>query len=139
MAGSDPKIAAPLSEANVTTNVGTDVIFENEVVRVWRMKLAPGESSDVHVHRFDHAFVYANRSLMEVTFADGSTLRQPSDEGLVYYREVGDEGLPKHQLTNVGYTDSIHYIFEFLGKSRSRDAQDGQNNGRFIEGFESDL
>ncbi len=34
-----------MSDEQPTTNVGTDILFENDVVRLWRMRLAPGESS----------------------------------------------------------------------------------------------
>lgn len=73
--------------------VGTELLFENGVVRVWRMFLRPGESCAPHMHANDHVLVYANPSLMEAREAgrDG-VIRQPSDEGFVLYREVGAEG-----------------------------------------------
>lgn len=125
----------------VTTNVGTEVLFENDRVRVWRMRLAPGASSDLHVHLHDHVFVYANPSVMEAEIpnADPAHVRQPSDEGFVYYREVGAEGLPPHRLTNAGDTVSVHYIVEMLGESRSATAQPAEHNGRLITGQPSDV
>jgi hypothetical protein len=124
-----------VSDSEPTTDVGTEILFENEVVRVWRMFLAPGASSDVHVHRHDHVFVYANPSHMRAdVVGEEDPIRQPADEGFVYYREVGAAGLPPHQLTNVGSTDSTHYIVELLGESRSRTPQPPEHNGRAIEG-----
>jgi hypothetical protein len=124
----------------VTTNVGTDVLFENDRLRVWRMALSPGESSDLHVHLHDHVFVYANPSLMQAAVpSDGTTVRQPSDEGFVYYREVGDEGLPPHQLTNIGDTVSVHYIVELLGPSASTAPQPAEHNGRLVDGEPADV
>jgi hypothetical protein len=104
------------------------------------MRLAPGESSKVHTHQNDHVFVYANPSAIEATILDGSEpLRQPSDEGFVYYREVGQEGLPPHFIRNVGDTVSVHYLVELLGPSLSQETADGDHNGRFVEGKDSDL
>ncbi len=124
-----------MSDAAPSTNVGTEVLFENEVVRVWRMFLPPGASSEVHVHLHDHVFVYANPSRMQARVVGEPTpIAQASDEGFVYYREVGDTGLEPHQLTNVGDTDSTHYIVELLGPSRSATAQPPVHNGRAIEG-----
>ena len=37
--------------------VGTKVLFENDRVRVWELRLEPGEESDVHRHDFDHLLV----------------------------------------------------------------------------------
>jgi hypothetical protein len=38
-------------------DVGSRVVFENERVRIWRLKLAPGERSAVHRHDLDHVLV----------------------------------------------------------------------------------
>jgi hypothetical protein len=37
--------------------VGSKVVFEDERVRVWVLKLAPGERSDVHRHDLDHLLI----------------------------------------------------------------------------------
>ena len=36
-------------------NVAQDVLYEDDDVRVWEMKLEPGEASDLHTH--DHEYV----------------------------------------------------------------------------------
>ena len=120
-------------------NVGTEVLFENDVVRVWRMRLAPGETCKPHVHLNDHLLVYANPSDM-IAQVEGSdaAIRAPADEGWVFYREVGRRGLEPHWLTNQGETVSIHYIVELLGPSRSEETQPAVHNGRVIPGRETD-
>jgi len=37
--------------------VGTKVVFEDDRVRVWVLKLAPGERSAVHRHEVDHLLI----------------------------------------------------------------------------------
>jgi hypothetical protein len=37
--------------------VGSKVIFENDRVRIWQLRLAPGEESAVHEHTLDHILV----------------------------------------------------------------------------------
>jgi hypothetical protein len=37
--------------------VGTKVVFENDRVRVWTLRLAPGERSAVHRHELDHLLI----------------------------------------------------------------------------------
>jgi hypothetical protein len=37
--------------------IGTRVVFENDKVRIWQLKLAPGERSAVHHHDVDHILV----------------------------------------------------------------------------------
>ena len=34
--------------------VGTQVLFEDDNVRIWEMKLEPGEASDLHHHEHDY-------------------------------------------------------------------------------------
>jgi beta-alanine degradation protein BauB len=41
----------------VLGNIGTNVIYEDDAVRVWRLKLAPGEESAVHRHDLDHLLI----------------------------------------------------------------------------------
>ncbi|MCQ8835190.1 hypothetical protein [Streptomyces malaysiensis] len=121
-------------------SVGTELLFENDVVRVWRMYLHPGEACRPHMHAHDHVLVYANPSLMEAREQGGTgVIRQPSDEGFVLYREVGTAGLPAdHWITNVGDEDSTHYIVELLGPSRSATSQPPVHNGRVISGHAID-
>ncbi len=37
--------------------VGTRLVFEDDRVRVWQVRLAPGETGDVHRHELDHLLV----------------------------------------------------------------------------------
>jgi hypothetical protein len=37
--------------------VATEVVFENDRVRIWEMRLAPGERSAVHRHDLDYMLV----------------------------------------------------------------------------------
>ena len=34
-------------------DVGTTKLFENDDIRVWELRLEPGERSDLHQHRHD--------------------------------------------------------------------------------------
>ncbi len=37
--------------------VGTEFMFENDLIRVWNLELSPGESSDWHRHNTNYCFV----------------------------------------------------------------------------------
>lgn len=41
----------------VTGGVGTRLLFENDRVRIWEVRLAPGERGELHRHEFDHVLV----------------------------------------------------------------------------------
>jgi predicted metal-dependent enzyme (double-stranded beta helix superfamily) len=45
------------SDSRVLGDIGTNVIFEDDKVRVWRLKLAPGEESPIHRHELDHLLI----------------------------------------------------------------------------------
>jgi quercetin dioxygenase-like cupin family protein len=44
----------------VLGDIGTEVIFENDRVRIWRLHLEPGQRSDVHRHDLDYILVLLN-------------------------------------------------------------------------------
>jgi hypothetical protein len=44
-------------DGRVLGDIGTNVVYEDDVVRVWRLKLAPGEESPVHRHKLDHLLI----------------------------------------------------------------------------------
>jgi hypothetical protein len=48
---------ARVPEDRVLGPIGTEVVFENDRVRVWEMRLAPGEASAVHRHDLDYLLV----------------------------------------------------------------------------------
>ncbi len=45
-------------------NVGNTVLFEDDDVRIWEMKLAPGEHSDLHHHEHDYYLVIDSGDLV---------------------------------------------------------------------------
>ncbi len=44
--------------------VGTTVLFEDDNVRIWEMKLEPGEHSDLHHHEHDYILVVDSGDLV---------------------------------------------------------------------------
>ena len=45
-------------------NVGNHVLFEDDAVRIWEMKLEPGESSDLHHHDHNYYLVIFSGDLV---------------------------------------------------------------------------
>jgi predicted metal-dependent enzyme (double-stranded beta helix superfamily) len=46
-----------MANERVLGDVGSRVLFDNERVRVWHLRLAPGEDSPTHEHRLDHILI----------------------------------------------------------------------------------
>ncbi len=85
----------------ISPNVGTRLLFENDRVRVWDLQLAPGESTGLHRHTHDFLYVVIGDGALQTAFADGrrDAPRQMRD-GEVRYREVNGETV--HEAINVG-------------------------------------
>jgi quercetin dioxygenase-like cupin family protein len=45
------------TEERVLGPIATEVVFENDRVRVWQLRLAPGERSAIHRHELDNVLI----------------------------------------------------------------------------------
>ena len=52
--------------------IGSKVLFENDRVRVWEVRLEPGERGDLHRHDLDHVLVHVSPGRIAVESAPGS-------------------------------------------------------------------
>jgi hypothetical protein len=118
-----------VTEQAASTAVGTEVLFENERVRVWEMFLDPGETCLPHRHLHDHLILYAEPATIR-SQVNGLPVIQHVEDGLVSYRAVGPNGLPPHTITNAADTTSRHFIIELLGQGASDAPTEHQHNGR---------
>ncbi len=114
----------------ITNNIGTELLFENDRVRVWDMTLQPGQESPLHVHEGDYLFVYVTPSRLTAFLEDKPPFTNEFDDGFVQYTEVG-QGI-WHKIRND--SDQVHrqILVEFKGPSRSAAPQKPETNGRVI-------
>ena len=107
--------------------VGTTVLFENDVLRVWDFYLAPGQESVVHRHRTDYLIIYITEdNNLEVRIPGQPPNPVSAPDGYVSFIRVGggdDAGLT-HSLANVGDRHHRQIVVELLGAHA--DLQDGQ-------------
>lgn len=107
--------------------VGTTVLFENSVVRVWDFYLAPGQESDVHRHYSDYLIIYVtDDNNLEVRIPGQPPNPVSAPDGYVSFIRVGDgddAGLT-HSLANVGDKRHRQIVVELLGLPAG--LQDGQ-------------
>jgi quercetin dioxygenase-like cupin family protein len=112
----------------LSTEIGTELLFENDRIRVWQMVLQPGEESPHHRHQADYVFVYTTPSRM-TAFLEG---QEPStsdfDEGYVQYTEVGPG--TNHHIRNSGTIEHRQILVEIKGPSVAQALQTPENNGR---------
>ncbi|MBO0731028.1 MAG: hypothetical protein J2P57_17360 [Acidimicrobiaceae bacterium] len=108
------------------TEIGTELLFENDVVRVWSMVLEPGQDSPYHVHQLDYLFVYVTPSKIAFMEKPGDVIetRQYGD-GYVAYNKVG-EGMT-HQIRNDADVPHRQILVELKGEHGDAPSSD---NGR---------
>jgi predicted metal-dependent enzyme (double-stranded beta helix superfamily) len=98
--------------------VGTRLLFENEVVRVWEMKLSPGDASPAHRHSCDYVIAYASGLNAAIALDDERTTAS-YDAGHVAYFAVGIEGSQLQQLTNTGEDEHLHFVVELVDRNEA--------------------
>lgn len=91
-----------MSEKNeISEQVGTKLLFENERVRVWDLRLAPGQSTGLHRHEHDYLYVVIGDGALQAAGADGQRGEvSRMEDGDVRFRAL--EGEDVHEAFNVG-------------------------------------
>lgn len=107
-------IDSPQPSPEITSAVGTKLLFENDRVRVWDLQLAPGESTGLHRHSTDFLYVVIGDGDFQTGFADGS--RDPARsmcDGDVRFRTLNG-GEIVHEGINVGDRPWRNIVVELL-------------------------
>ena len=70
-----PRGNEPLGE------IATEVLFENDKVKIWNHIMEPGEASDWHMHENDYIVVAVEGVGLVVEYEDGTSEDIPSEVG----------------------------------------------------------
>ena len=90
-----------MTNDSASSNVGTQLLFENDRVRVWDLRLAPGESSGLHRHESDYFYVVIGDGQLAREDADGTRHpARPMQDGEVHFRTIDGEDV--HAAVNTG-------------------------------------
>jgi beta-alanine degradation protein BauB len=106
-----------VAASDVSTRVGSKLLFENSEVRVWDFTLEPGEWSDFHRHEHDYVIVYVTDAELGLEVLDAPSLTSSVADGYVSHTSVGsavDRRLT-HRLGNLGDQELRHLVIEILG------------------------
>ena len=102
---------------HVSEQVGTELLFENDRVRVWSLTLQPGQASPRHRHERDYLFVHVTPATIELVPEQGAPSTERFGAGIT------------HQIVNRGDTPHHEVLVEFKGPSQSASPQ-SHDNGR---------
>ena len=88
-------------------DVGQELLLDNDQVRIWHIRLAPGETQPLHHHGLPYVVVAVQGAKSVITNGD-QRIDIVEETGSVVFREPGQT----HTLTNVGDTVYIGRIIE---------------------------
>jgi hypothetical protein len=94
--------AAELDAAPGNLRVGTSLWFENERVRVWEVRLEPGERGPLHAHTRPYFWTCVEAGVGRQRSADGTVRVRRYALGETRFSEHSAEAPMLHDLENVG-------------------------------------
>ena len=103
------------SDGEAASNpIGTEMVFEDDTVRIWRIDLEPGQEAGWHTHYLDYTTVILEGDVVERPNADGTVDRIEVRPGQLmrWY-----DGPLRHMLRNVGTKTFRNVIVELKNTS----------------------
>ena len=61
-----------MTETRAYGDIATKLLMENDRVRIWEMRLEPGQTSDLHRHELDYIMIQISGDRMAADFEPGS-------------------------------------------------------------------
>jgi beta-alanine degradation protein BauB len=91
----------------------TELMFEDDSVRVWRIELAPGQEAGWHTHYLDYTSIVVEGDVVERPNADGTVDRIQVTPGAIMR---WNQGTLRHALRNIGAKTFRNVIVEIKGR-----------------------
>ena len=92
-------------------DIATQVLFENDRVKVWNLIVEPGQASAWHLHGRDYVTVVFEGAGLQVEFEDGTKQENPSHPGT--WRWHGEHRV--HRVINNTGTRYKNVLIELKG------------------------
>ena len=111
-----PAIAAEFERERQNNNgcVGTRLLSESKRVRVWIIRLAPGERIGFHRHVLDYFWTAVTGGRGRQHVHDGSTVEYTYQPGETRHETYGPGEFKVHDLENLGDKEMVFMTIEFL-------------------------
>lgn len=94
--------------------VGNALLSETERVRVWAVRLKPGERLGFHTHVLDYFWTSVTGGRGRSHFDDGRVADVVYEAGDIKHLTFGPGEFMVHDLENIGDTDLLFTTVEFL-------------------------
>jgi quercetin dioxygenase-like cupin family protein len=94
--------------------VGNQLVSENDKVRVWTIRLRPGERFGFHRHVLDYFWTAVSGGRGRQHLMDGTTVEYSYQPGETRHETYGAGEYKVHDLENIGDDDLVFMTVEFL-------------------------
>ena len=94
--------------------VGSTLLSENEKVRVWIIRLAPGERIGFHRHVLDYFWTAVSGGHGRQHLMDGTTVEYTYAPGETRHETYAADQYKVHDLENLGDKEMVFMTIEFL-------------------------
>ncbi len=95
-------------------HVGSQLLFENHRVRVWEIRLVPGQRWHAHQHALDYFWTAITAGRSRQRTYDGTTREVSYSPGDTRFYSFGPGESLLHDLENVGDTELVFSTVELL-------------------------
>jgi hypothetical protein len=97
--------------------VGTELLSESDRVRVWTIRLKPGERVGFHRHVLDYFWSAITPGRGRQHLQDGSTVEHAYQAGETRHESYREGEFKVHDLENIGETELVFATVEFLNSA----------------------
>lgn len=111
-----PELTAEFERESKSPNgcVGSTLLSESDRVRVWIIRLAPGERIGFHRHVLDYFWTSVNGGRGRQHLMGGTTVEYTYAPGETRHETYGPGEFKVHDLENLGDKEMIFNTIEFL-------------------------
>jgi hypothetical protein len=113
------RLAAELAESATNGCVGTELVSETDRVRVWSLRLAPGQRIGFHRHVLDYFWTVLSDGVARSQYGDGRSVETSYRSGDTRHMTFAFGQSMTHDLENIGHTELIFTTVEFLESANS--------------------
>ncbi len=112
-------LRAELARAQDNGCVGTELVSETDRVRVWVIRLAPGQRIGLHKHVLDYFWTALNAGRARSNHEDGATYETSYYAGETQHASYGAGEYKIHDLENIGDSELVFSTVEFLDSANA--------------------
>jgi quercetin dioxygenase-like cupin family protein len=97
--------------------VGSELVSENDRVRVWTIRLKPSQRFGFHRHVLDYFWTSVSGGRGRQHLMDGTTVEYSYQPGETRHETYGTDEYKVHDLENIGDKELVFMTVEFLASA----------------------